>query len=415
MGECMRGRNLRDLAGDRSGAIIVKFALFSPILFAAVAAAVDYSSLEARRTEFQAAADSAALASVRELSLANHDASGVQSVAQSVVMAKLRRPGAAVVAARQTSDTSVQVVVSERITNAMGRILNHPQTDVRARAVARISATKICMVALEPQKPNALWLNNNSRLTAQACSVFSDSINKSGIKAGDNAQVVADLVCSSGGVSGKKGHFSNPPVTDCPPVPDPLAARNPPAVGACDFTKVEIKGGVQTLTPGVYCGGLKITQNAAVSLMPGIYIVQGGKFTVDHGASLEGKDVGFYLAGKDSSFELGYDSIISLAAPKTGELAGLLFFDDRAGKWDKHKIFSNEARVLLGTIYLPNGSLYIDAQKPIADKSAYTVVVARTIELYDGPNLVLNSNYDGTTVPVPKGLGPVGSSVTLVR
>jgi len=42
----------------------------------------------------------------------------------------------------------------------------------------------------------------------------------------------------------------------------------------------------------VYCGGLKITNSATVTLAPGIYIVQGGKLTVDRGASLEGEDVG---------------------------------------------------------------------------------------------------------------------------
>jgi hypothetical protein len=64
---------------------------------------------------------------------------------------------------------------------------------------------------------------------------------------------------------------------------------------------------------------------------------------------------------------------------------------------------ANDARKLLGTIYLPNGVLYIDANKPIADQSAYTIVVARRVELYSGPNLVLNTDYGGTDVPIPKG------------
>jgi hypothetical protein len=52
---------------------------------------------------------------------------------------------------------------------------------------------------------------------------------------------------------------------------------------------------------------------------------------------------------------------------------------------------------------------------PIADRSAYTVIVARTVELYDGPDLVLNSDYDGSSVPVPEGVGPLGSTITLVK
>ena len=96
-------------------------------------------------------------------------------------------------------------------------------------------------------------------------------------------------------------------------------------------------------------------------------------------------------------------------------MAGILIFDDRGGKLDKHRIYSNNARQLLGTIYMPNGALYIDAKKPIADKSAYTVVVARTVEIFDGPDLVLNADYNATSVPVPKGVGPNGSTVRLVK
>ena len=113
-------------------------------------------------------------------------------------------------------------------------------------------------------------------------------------------------------------------------------------------------------------------------------------------------------------------------------MAGLLIFDDptgasaqadppyplpdlTSGLWTalkgpprEHKILSDDARLLLGTIYMPQGRLIIDATKPIADKSAYTVMVVRRIDLHDGPNLVLNSDYSATDVPVPKGVGPVG-------
>ncbi|HKH34594.1 MAG TPA: hypothetical protein VKA80_10610, partial [Beijerinckiaceae bacterium] len=125
---------------------------------------------------------------------------------------------------------------------------------------------------------------------------------------------------------------------------------------------------------------------------------------------------GFYLRGASATFEFAFDTTISLSAPKTGAMAGMLFFDDRNSKADKHRIYSDNARKLLGTIYLPNGELHIDAKKPIADQSAYTVVVARRVELYSGPNLVLNANYGDTDVPVPKGVGPVAASaVTLVQ
>ena len=57
----------------------------------------------------------------------------------------------------------------------------------------------------------------------------------------------------------------------------------------------------------------------------------------------------------------------------------------------------------------------IDAKKPVADRSAYTVIVARRVELYDGPNLYLNTDYGSVDIPVPKGVGPNGSQVWLSR
>jgi hypothetical protein len=78
-----------------------------------------------------------------------------------------------------------------------------------------------------------------------------------------------------------------------------------------------------------------------------------------------------------------------------------LIFDDRS------------ARNLLGTIYMPQGEIIIDATKPIADKSAYTVLVVRQLHLYSGPNLILNSDYSATDVPVPMGVGPFGAKIFL--
>ncbi|MFN7321719.1 MAG: hypothetical protein ACK5TM_11920, partial [Methylobacterium sp.] len=62
-----------------------------------------------------------------------------------------------------------------------------------------------------------------------------------------------------------------------------------------------------------------------------------------------------------------------------------------------------------GTIYLPEGLLLVDSRRPIADQSPFTIIVVSRLDLYDGPSLVLNANYDGTPVPVPPGLGPIGA------
>ena len=100
-----------------------------------------------------------------------------------------------------------------------------------------------------------------------------------------------------------------------------------------------------------------------------------------------------------------------------GELAGLLLFQDAAtaGAGTQFRIGSNDARVLLGTIYLPKAELHVDADQPVADQSAYTVIIAEKFRLYAGPNLVLNTDYADTEVPVPNGILNFNASVALVK
>ncbi len=78
-------------------------------------------------------------------------------------------------------------------------------------------------------------------------------------------------------------------------------------------------------------------------------------------------------------------------------------------------ITSNNARNLLGTIYLPSGQLFVDASSEVASDSAYTAIVAQKIGLSDGPVLHLNTAYGSTDIPVPAGIGPVGGNVMLTR
>ena len=94
-------------------------------------------------------------------------------------------------------------------------------------------------------------------------------------------------------------------------------------------------------------------------------------------------------------------------------MAGILFYESRLAQLGRtFTILSNNAHKLLGTIYLPRGKLLVDTKAKVADLSAYTVIVAKQIEV-KGANLVVNSDYGGTDVPVPEGVGPNSRFVRL--
>jgi len=170
------------------------------------------------------------------------------------------------------------------------------------------------------------------------------------------------------------------------------------------------------LAAGTYCGGLQVMAGATVTFDAGIHIFKDGPLLVDGGSTLTGKGVGLFFTGGTAVLNLAATSHIDLEAPVTGGMAGLLVFASRTQPDNLvHSIMSDDARNLLGTIYIPNGELRVDANSPVADKSAYTAIVSRTMRLYGGPHLVLNTNYDLTPVPVPDGIKGTGEPVTLVK
>lgn len=224
----------------------------------------------------------------------------------------------------------------------------------------------------------------------------------------------------------------------------------------------------RTLEPGIYCGGITIENNARVKFNSGVYVMRDGPLIVRGNGELTGSGVSLLLTGKKSYFRFLDNSLIQLSAPTSGIAAGMLIWESRrfeiaddswqrnncnrddddddeyqggsvnpfngqpnpipgprscsggsrsntpgaapGKKTNEHHINSDRARELTGTIYLPNGLLLIDSRRPVADQSPFTVLVANKVDLFDGPNLVLNANYDRSPVPVPQGLGAIGAT-----
>jgi hypothetical protein len=76
---------------------------------------------------------------------------------------------------------------------------------------------------------------------------------------------------------------------------------------------------------------------------------------------------------------------------------------------------SNNARKLVGTIYLSKGTFSVNSTQTVADQSEYTAIIVNKLDLAQAPRLVINTNYFSTDVPVPNGIGPYNSVVSLTR
>ena len=334
----MRQQRVSKFWHDERGGLALAFGLALPVLLLGAGAMMEYASLTSRRAQLQQAADTGALTAARELSLANADDTRVVSVAKSAALSSLaggQHEGSAATVGASVMDkrSGVQVVVNETVVNLMGKVMSLPSSELEARATAKLSGGgRLCVLTLDPNAGAAIRLDTASKLTANGCSVQSNSTDKKSIQVRDSGFLLAERICSSGGYEGRVGANVSPtPLTDCPPIKDPLASRPPPPVPAsCDNGSLvpllprKINGGNRTLDPGTYCGGLIVTNGANVTLREGTYIFNQGPLVVDKGSTLAGDYVGFYFNGDLATMKFDFDSIINLSAPKTGTMAGLL-------------------------------------------------------------------------------------------
>ena len=450
-------RSLRSLFRSRSGSGAILFALVTPALLGLAGGAADYAAVSSARSKLQARVDAAALGIAREMTLTPMTDARVQQLATQYLATSDAGIASAtsVQAGLKEGGLAVSIRASDPIKTPFGILAMLGGVDtVTAGALARVtastSASKLCMLSLGTHLKGGLYLHNNSKITAAECLMQSNSGQKDAVIIQQGSTIAAHTICARGGIATQNARVDATLVTDCPSLTDPLASKPEPSLaGACLHTKLVVKSGIRELDPGVYCGGLRVEKTARVTLRPGNYVFRDGPLVVSNNAELLGAGVTLLFTGKSAYFRFLDTSLIRLSAPVSGTTAGMLIWETKSfvvgsGSWqnngcsnpadddddddnggncpsivppgqikpkktNEHHINSDRAQELTGTIYLPQGLLLIDSRRPVADQSPFTVLVAQKVDLFDGPNLTLNSKYTQSNVPVPGGLGAVGA------
>lgn len=409
---------LRAFSGAESGNVALIFGLAVPLVLAGGAFAVDSASVFRQKAALQSIADAGALAGAKQLHLYQTDVATAQNIAARQVESMMAEHGWSslphtVQATVTTADNMVRVDITETPRTYLGSVLHQLSTINVSSEAQAYGQSKLCILGLDPSKPDTVHADKSANLNAPNCAVQSNSTDQNSLHGSGGSQINSTVICSAGGAKLDANSTFNPAATtDCAKIDDPLIDRQPPTVSGCTYTNLTIKLGAQSISPGTYCGGLKVQKGAIVTVQPGEYIISGGPLDIADGATFIGDYVSFYFADDAASLNFHPLSVISLGAEKTGALAGILFFEDRAKKPSNFQISSSLATKLLGTIYLPNSILHIDAQGSVASLSAYTVLVVSRLQV-ENANLVINSDYGGSDVPVPSGVGPNSSQVRL--
>ena len=445
----------RKLWVENGGNVAMIAALILPLLLGFGGAGVDFIRWNAQRQNLQEFADSLALLGARELLVAKANKATILNLLTATVEGRLAEKFDAQDAQYEFSvdlenaSVTVQLRQAPKSALVLGSFRPFNQGFTSNATASASGAANVCVVALSGGSEKAISGVFSAKLSADDCAIYSNSVSATGVSVTGSAKIIAKSICSAGGFEGSDRNFDPLPGMDCPPVPDPLIHRVAPSVSMCDYLDTElgeqdravtrdaVRGSIQefiakispdkasemtvdrdyeeyTIDPGVYCGGISIASNSDVTFRPGVYIMKDGPLKVNLGAKVTGEGVGIYLTGNDANFHFGADSKVSLSAPEDGLMAGILFFEDRqASAGQVHKILSDDARILLGTIYLSKGTLEVASLFPVADQSAYTAIVVNQLKLAGSPTLVLNTDYAATQVPVPDGLGPTGGQIRL--
>jgi hypothetical protein len=411
LGHCEKARLI---CCDTAGNVALSFGLMMPILVGGLAIASDAAYMNYKAAKLQSTSDQAVIAATQELLVASASDKTIHAAAEANV--KSAHPGEDIVVKSKVDRSSGQVKVQLEYVwqPVFGNLLGSDSTPIKANSSAKlIGQDNVCILALSIENDPALDMRKTSKVTATGCGVFSNSKSAKSIFLDRPSRITADIVCSAGGVEAPAGAIKPAAKTECMTIPDPLASRPEPTIGACDFTNFKASSGTIVLNPGTYCGGIMLTGQLTAEFRPGQYNIVNGSLKITGQASASGNNVGFFLADANSKLDLTGQSTISLSGAESGDLAGLLFFASRSQPLGtQHRIAGGKIDKLTGTIYFPTSNLLIDPKSAtVAAQSEYTVIIANKIRMNEGPEMILNSDYGATKVPVPEGVMVSGTVV----
>jgi hypothetical protein len=414
------GTFLQQWRDSRSGGVALISAFAIPPIALLVCGAIDFASVVSDKGAFQNVADATALQAALQIGVS--DPVGISARDDEFARKQLSelssRTTYSVATDIASDNSSVTVTISGVRTSFFINMLPPGGWRLAGRAkAASLARTPLCVLSSGQDSLSSIKMDGTSLLTAADCLIQSNQ----DIAATQSAWMKAQVIQSSGLAS---GNLSPTPQAGAPAIADPftnLDLNQPAGLNLTDPLGIVclpldqiLAAGLHTLAPGVHCGNIQVAKDTTLVLQPGEHYFLKSKLQLKSNAVISGDDVVLVFDDK-SQFQFQDNAQVSLSGRKSGPLAGFVVATTRKNT-STFEISSDSARKLLGTIYIPSAKLLVTGgNDKVADQSAWTVIVAKAIEMHGGPNLVVNANYAGSTVPVPHGVGPGAEGARLVR
>jgi hypothetical protein len=370
-----------------------------------IAMASELVALSSERALMQSAADAAALSGAQNLTLVGASARQSTEDVERFAMAQVGEfANRATVSfnASQGTDGSYTVEGLAVRSSFFGDLVPPGGFRIEVKSIAEsMQVQPLCIIGDDASSGGkAITAANNSGILARNCLVHANS----NFELTQNATVEAGTPRATGVASGPG--FTPAANSGALKMDDPFRSRAITMPMAC--TSVPQGGsqthsaGTVTLKPGMHRTEYTMTGTAVLRLEPGDhYFCKNLKLTGN--GRLEGEDVLLMFNG-GNSLQAGGNSSVSLSGRRSGNWAGFVIVATRTN-YHNFTIASSNVDKLLGTIYLPMTKLLVSAGGSVAEGSQWSVIVARNIHLSVNARLVINTDYEGSPVPVPIGVG----------
>ena len=330
------------------------------------------------------------------------------------------------VSSERTIDTTLNVRVGRYVSKIIPGL--PPQQLITARAAVKIDTPPVgsssaCILALAPNGANALKLPSAAAtLNALGCDIIVNSNDENAVNLNT---VTANCVYTVGG-----GSISNTDniacqkklITNSHPVADPYANFVLPTMedAACNFnssmvpsTNLKIMGQKTQLegsplgqpsiqiSPSAPCNYIIFNENIEFqggwNFGPGTYIFKGG-YEVNPSndaakkARLSGQDVTFIF--NTENIQASNNNYYDLSAPKSGPLAGILFYQKNPTNSIQDINFGAQGdSILNGALYFPTANFKLGggAETYIPASDRCTQIIAYKVEILGSSSLQANS------------------------
>ncbi|WP_316233329.1 TadE/TadG family type IV pilus assembly protein [Bradyrhizobium sp. SZCCHNPS2010] len=417
------GALARKLRRSRQGSVAIQMGLVAAVLIGMAALAVDIGFAIYKHRQMQSAADAAAFGAATALAT-GHPAdfrteayalaaavgyvNGVDGVVITVNHPPVSPPASA---AHAADPAAVQVIITQPQTLTLVGLFGSDLFTLGVSAVALQGSS--CVLALSRSANKAVSASGGAIVDLTKCGLAVYSTSDSSIDvSGGGTRINAQTVSTAGDYRTSGGGSINPvqpPInTNATNLPtDPYSGHTVPTPGTCLKTNYKLTGAdSDTLIPGTYCGGISDKSSGELTLMPGVYIINGGDLTLGRGATLNGKNgVSIVLTGATSKLvgtaQISGGSTLNISAPTAGPMAGIALFQDPKGSTgNDNKLLGGSTMTITGAAYFPNGAVnYTGGSGTV---TTCMQLIALTINFSGSSTLQLNCSG----VPVL----PIGSS-----